>query len=357
MRKTDDDLFHDSVMTFGEHLGELRVCLWCAILGLAIGVGAGFFVGHLVVRFIQVPLTSALSSYYESENEAKLREQFGGSIPPEQLRHIKAEHMIFDEVFVDPQAAYQALHEKFPDRFPEAELKPARNSAVANSASTEASKPSDTAAPATTTPAEEDLIPIKLWRKTSEVTQVVGMNPLEAFMVYMKASILVGAILSSPWVFYQLWTFVAAGLYTRERRYVHVFLPASLGLFLGGAALAFFIVFPVVLRFLFQFNSWLGIGITPRISEWLSFVLIMPLCFGLSFQLPLVMLFLERIGIFTVKSYVSQWRVAVLSIFVLAMILSPSPDPGSMMLMASPLVLLYFGGVWLCKRWPRAGRT
>ena len=127
---------------------------------------------------------------------------------------------------------------------------------------------------------------------------------MEAFMVYMKASLLVGAVLSSPWVFYQLWMFVAAGLYLRERHYVHVFLPFSLGLFIGGVVLAFFAVFPVVLKFLFQFNAWLGIGITPRISEWLSFVLLMPLAFGISFQLPLVMLFLERIGVFTVQSYV-----------------------------------------------------
>ena len=96
-------------------------------------------------------------------------------------------------------------------------------------------------------------------------------------------------------------------------------------------------------------------GIDPdlRISEWLGFVLMLPLGFGISFQLPLVMLFLERVGVFTIGGYLSSWRIAILSIFILAMILTPSGDPYSMCLMAGPLVLLYFGGVLLCRFMPR----
>jgi sec-independent protein translocase protein TatC len=164
---------------------------------------------------------------------------------------------------------------------------------------------------------------------------------------------LVGAVLASPWVFYQIWAFVAAGLYPREKRYVHVFLPISIGLFLAGASLAFFFVFQPVLRFLFSFNTMLGVDPDPRINEWLGFVLLMPLGFGVSFQLPLVMLFMERIGIFTVQAYLSSWRVAVLTIFVLAMVLTPSGDPYSMCLMAIPLCVLYFGGILLCRFLPR----
>jgi len=89
-----------------------------------------------------------------------------------------------------------------------------------------------------------------------------------------------------------------------------------------------------------------------RISEWLSFVLILPLGFGIGFQLPLVMLFLERIGIFTLQDYASQWRIAVVVIFVISAILTP-PDPSSQLLMAIPLCLLYFGGMALCKFFPR----
>jgi sec-independent protein translocase protein TatC len=181
-----------------------------------------------------------------------------------------------------------------------------------------------------------------------------SLNAQEMFMIYLKASLLVGVVLSSPWVFYQIWLFVSAGLYPHERRYVHVFLPVSLVLFLTGAAVAFFLAFERILSFLLSFNQLTGVDPDLRINEWISFVLLLPLGFGISFQLPLVMLFMERIGMVTVKAYLASWRMAVLVIFVLAMLLNPSPDPYSMLLMACPLTLLYFGGVLLCKFFPRA---
>ena len=181
-----------------------------------------------------------------------------------------------------------------------------------------------------------------------------SLNAQESFMIYMKASIMVGVVLASPWVFFQIWSFVAAGLYPHERRYVHMFLPMSLGLFLAGAAVAFFLAFDKVLAFLLSFNRMLGIDPDLRINEWMSFVLLLPLGFGISFQLPLVMLFLERIGLITVKTYLASWRMAVLVIFVLAMVLTPTGDPYTMLLMAGPLTLLYFGGVLLCKMLPKA---
>jgi sec-independent protein translocase protein TatC len=110
-------------------------------------------------------------------------------------------------------------------------------------------------------------------------------------------------------------------------------------------------VFQPVLRFLFMFNSAMGIEPDPRISEWLGFVLMLPLAFGVAFQLPLVMLFLERIGLLTVKSYLSYWRIAVLANAVLSMLLTP--EPSSMMLMFVPLTGLYFGGIVLCRFMPK----
>ena len=109
-----------------------------------------------------------------------------------------------------------------------------------------------------------------------------------------------------------------------------------------------------MLAFLLSFNRMMGIDPELRINEWMSFVLLLPLGFGISFQLPLVMLFLERIGLITVKTYLASWRMAVLVIFVLAMILTPTGDPYTMLLMACPLTVLYFGGVLLCKVLPKA---
>ena len=112
---------------------------------------------------------------------------------------------------------------------------------------------------------------------------------------------------------------------------------------------------PIVVLVLFSFNDSMGIAPDPRIGEWLGFALFLPLAFGLGFQLPLIMLLLERIGVVTVEWYTKQWRISVLVIAVVAMILTP-PDPVSMMLMAVPLWLLYWTGVQLCK-WMPKGRN
>jgi sec-independent protein translocase protein TatC len=148
--------------------------------------------------------------------------------------------------------------------------------------------------------------------------------------------------------------FVAAGLYRHERKWVHIFLPFSICLFIGGVYLALFHVFEPVLGYLFKFNASLGIDPDPRIGEWLHFFLILPLGFGVAFQLPLVMLFLERIGIFSVHSYLAKWKIAVLSIVILACVLTPA-DPVSFMFLGIPLLALYFLGVGLCWYWPRKG--
>jgi len=195
-----------------------------------------------------------------------------------------------------------------------------------------------------------NLVEVTTWKPVKVRVQTLSAH--EAFMIWIKAALISGAVISSPWVFLQIWSFVAAGLYPQEKRYVWVFLPFSLALFLAGAAMAFFFVFEPVLDFLFSFNRGMNIDPDPRISEWLGFVLFLPIGFGISFQLPLVMLFLERIGIFTVGTYLQKWRIAILVIFVLAMLLTPA-DPVSMLLMAMPLTLLYFGGVALCKWMPR----
>ena len=174
-------------------------------------------------------------------------------------------------------------------------------------------------------------------------------------MIWMKSALIAGFVIASPWVFYQLWMFVAAGLYPTERKYVHVFLPFSIGLFLFGVVCSTF-VFPPILKFFLSFNRSMGIEPEPRISEWLSFVLFLPLGFGLTFQLPLVMLFLERIGLMTVRGYLKQWRFAVLVIWIIAAIVTPG-DPWSIFLLGLPLTLLFFGGVLLCHWWPREATT
>jgi sec-independent protein translocase protein TatC len=333
----NDDLFKDTTMTFGEHLEELRLCLFRALVGLVIGVLAGLLFGNRIVLFIETPLTSALKEFYEARANARIDEEFAtwkkrGVEPTfsrqQAIAAIEA-GLMPDRVFIDSRL--------LSPRAAEVAVSPKTDSGLLERAMDELR-----------------LVSVFIWRPTAEENRLrpQGLGVQEPFMIYMKAAIIAGIVLSSPWVFYQIWTFVAAGLYPHEKHYVHVFLPFSLGLFLAGAALAFFFVFKPVLSFLLSFNSWLGIDPDPRISEWFSFVLILPLGFGVSFQLPLVMLFLERIGIFTVEAYRDKWRIAIFSIAVISAVLTPA-DPYSMLLMAIPLTFLYFGGVLLCAYMPR----
>jgi len=176
-------------------------------------------------------------------------------------------------------------------------------------------------------PPKANLKTIEVWESTEFKPQALGVG--EGFGVWLKAGLFTGLTIAGPWVFYQLWLFVAAGLYPHERKHIHVFLPISIALFVTGVMLAFFFVFQPVLGFLFSFNR--SMGIAPE----------------------LVMLFVNRIGLFEVEDYLAKWRVAVMIIFVLAMFLTPA-DPISMMLLAVPLSLLYFLGIGMCKWMPRS---
>jgi sec-independent protein translocase protein TatC len=199
-------------------------------------------------------------------------------------------------------------------------------------------------------PPRVNVVEMRTWKKI--VVRTIALNAQEVFMIWMKAALVTGAVIASPWIFYQIWVFVAAGLYPHEKNYVYLYLPISIGLFLAGAALAFFFVFEPVLNFLFSFNKWMNIDPDPRIGEWLGFVLLLPLGFGVSFQLPLVMLFINRIGLVSTQMFIEKWRIAVLAIFVISMVLTPA-DPISMLLMAVPLTVLYFGGIGMCMWMPR----
>jgi sec-independent protein translocase protein TatC len=179
---------------------------------------------------------------------------------------------------------------------------------------------------------------------------LVSLAPLETPLIYFMVCLVCGLVVASPWVFYQAWAFVAAGLYRHERRYVKKYVPYSLGLFLTGVFLCFFFVLPITLRFLLQFNVWLGVAPTLRLSDWMGFATILPLVFGVAFQTPLVMLFLERIHIFTVDDFRSKRKIAILVMTIVAAVLTPGQDPFSMLLLACPMILLYELGILLIGR-------
>jgi Tat protein translocase TatC len=294
------------------------------------------------VAIIKSPLEKSLATYYKEgavlEYDAFLEHQKQAGLPvpytQEQVRHlVEDEKLVFTMYQVHPSAVRATLGLEPAATQPVLQISAATHTPEASPAETQV----------------EPLTPLFVWQPVSMLDRasIKGLSAQEAFMIYLKASLMAGVIIASPWIFYQLWIFVAAGLYPTERRFVHIFLPVSLGLFLAGAVFCFFIIFQFVLDYLFKYNRQLGIAPDPRINEWLGFAIFLPVGFGLSFQLPLVMLFLNRIGVMSVANYLAKWRIAVLVIFVLAMILTPA-DPISMLSMALPLTALYFGGILIC---------
>lgn len=474
-RYPNDDLFEGTSMTFGEHLEELRACLFRAVIGIVLGFLVGMLAANQVVMLLTHPLQNALEQYYVDK---AIREVDATELPPgvnaEDVRvAIETERLIPDSsIRVDVSHLLTMLKTVAPEGFGDL---PARMSVfvpndlpltqvvplakrmmedpaekpVADSAKGEAKEPSiaatlrehltpedrkfvsETAKLDAGEPVSEEtrvrmlqtlnrliadesltfeadlvtglentygkvvyptavdlrkkalesrdpadaatlnqlaistafptqlvgsgipLVDLPTWKVSDVRVQALGAS--EGFMIWMKAAFFTGMVLASPYVFYQIWLFVAAGLYPHEKRYVYMYLPMSLGLFLAGVLLAYSFVFEPVLSFLFSFNRMTNIDPDPRISEWLGFVLFLPLGFGVSFQLPLVMLFLNRIGIFQIDAYTSNWRVAILAIFVISMVLTPS-DPYSIFFMALPLTVLYGVGILLCKYMPK-GRS
>ncbi|ROR01452.1 twin-arginine translocase subunit TatC [Desulfosoma caldarium] len=175
--------------------------------------------------------------------------------------------------------------------------------------------------------------------------KLIYTAPHEAFMTYIKVSFLGGVALAVPVILYQFWRFVAPGLYEHERRYLYPIVILSTIFFLGGAAFGYLVVFPYGFQF---FTSFATEFIAPMIStkEFLSFATRLLIAFGVIFELPLVTLFLAKLGVVKASFLQKQRKYAILIIFMGGAILTP-PDVFTQILMAIPLLILYEMSVWI----------
>ena len=171
-------------------------------------------------------------------------------------------------------------------------------------------------------------------------TQLVYHNPVDPFNLYLKISFMVGAIIASPWVFYQLWLFISPGLYKNEKRYVMPFMTATVGLFLAGAFFGYHFVYPGSLEFLLAYGDKFRPLI--EINEYTDLFLTVILGLGITFELPILVFFLSIFGIVTPKFLLKNIRYAILIIFVIAAIITPTPEVMTMCVFASPMIVLYF---------------
>lgn len=179
---------------------------------------------------------------------------------------------------------------------------------------------------------------------------LIYTRPMGAFMFSLKISLLAGLIIASPFVFSQLWLFVAPGLYTREKRIVIPFVLFSTMLFGGGAAFGHLVAFPSMWQFFASYDGMGGLKFYPTIDETFSFYVKMILGLGLVFQMPLLVFFLSRFGIVSAKFLAKQFKYAVLIIFIIAAVITPSPDMATQCIFAAPMIGLYIisiGVAWM----------
>ena len=175
--------------------------------------------------------------------------------------------------------------------------------------------------------------------------QLVALTPTESFWTSMKISMVVGVILALPVILWQVWAFIAPGLHKHERRFAGPFVIIGTVLFLLGATFALLVVMPFGVEFLLNFTKQQGIQPMISVSSHVDLVIKFTLGFGLVFELPLVLTMLSRMGIVTPKFLAKNRKYAILVNFVIAAILTPTPDILNQSLMAGPLIVLYEIGI------------
>jgi sec-independent protein translocase protein TatC len=173
---------------------------------------------------------------------------------------------------------------------------------------------------------------------------LVFTHPMDPLNLDIQVSLIGGLILASPFILYQVWLFIAPGLYQNERRFVVPFMAATVGLFLTGAAFGYYWVLPGAMQILIVD---FGKNFTPMVTieEYSSFFLSIILGLGISFELPVLIFFLAIFGIVTPRFLWKNIRYAILAVFLVAAIICPSPDPWTMCIYALPMLVLYLVGI------------
>lgn len=172
-----------------------------------------------------------------------------------------------------------------------------------------------------------------------QVPKLGYLNPIDPFNFYLKLSFVAGAILASPFVLYQVWLFISPGLYRNEKRYVLPFMSATIGLFLAGAFFGYHYVYPGALDFLLGYGKQFQPMVT--ISEYTDLFMTVILGLGIVFELPILVMFLALFGLVTPRWLWRNIRYAILVIFIIAAIITPTPDILTMCVFAAPMVGLY----------------
>ena len=188
-----------------------------------------------------------------------------------------------------------------------------------------------------------DLIASPMMRALPAGTKMIATGVVTPFLIPVKVALMTAFAIALPYVLYQAWAFVAPGLYAHEKRLVVPLVVASTLLFFAGMAFCYFFVFGVVFEFVYKIAP-ASISVAPDIENYLSFVLTLFLAFGVTFEVPIVVLILARMGVVTIEQLVNIRPYFIVGSFVIAAIVTP-PDVISQLLLAIPMCLLYEVGI------------
>jgi len=312
-KKLQDPL--DTTMSLGDHLEELRGRLVLAITGLLVGTGISLSFGTRIIDFIERPYSRVFQAN-QTKPETNGKDKTIKFI--ENLLNDTRQKLADDPN--TPKVGRET--EEFVYRFYTEAL---------------AALSSDPNFTSLTAPPDQ----------ISPARRLQILRPADGIISYIKIALMSGLILSSPWVFYQIWMFVAAGLYTHEKKYVHTAVPFSAALFVTGALFFVLVVAPLTLKFLVKFNEGvLDARSNFTFADYISFITMLMLIFGVAFQTPIAIFFLNRTGLVSIRALRKSRKFVVLGIFIVAAMATP-PDVISQVTLGIPLYLLFELGILL----------
>jgi sec-independent protein translocase protein TatC len=309
-------------MSLGDHLEELRARLIMIILGVIVGLIFGLLIGKQLIHILEAPYYRAVRELAEKQqkkaDEKDSSESETGvlvkiTISEDNIEHIKS---------LRPGDSFYANMEFYQ---------------------------SDPNRPVSPFPGYN---PVTGSYEAGRAKGLQAITPAEGFIMFLKVSLVFGIILTSPWLFWQIWAFVSAGLYKHERKFVHVVSPISGGLFVVGSVFFLLVVAPFVMSFFIRFNTALSVESNWTLQSYMNMILMLTLVFGAAFQSPIAIVFAERMGLVSIKSLTSARKYVFLGCFVVSAMITP-PDPVSQVSLAIPLYILYEAGIVVSRIWKR----
>jgi sec-independent protein translocase protein TatC len=335
----------DHEKPFLEHLEDLRVMITRVVITLVISMGVCFVYNHQLMAFFRKPVDAVILQQLrgtlpekapkeitpELWKEALKVEQTTTALNPTQrevyFRYLKNPELIFHSHSIGLLRAAMNLPTEqrvnFVNSLDEsAEMKGQVKALIESKPNTES-------------------------RGHGDLNMMSALKPTEGFMLSMSLSFVAGIVLSFPLLLYFILQFILPGLHSHEKRVMWPAITIGFGLFLMGASFAYFLVLPKTLLFFYNWSGDMGISNDWRIGEYISFATQFTLLFGASFELPVVVMVFVKLGLLTYETMSKTRSYAIVAIFIAAAVLTPTPDIPTMLLMASPMIVLYEICIWL----------